>query len=415
MAKFKSVREREQAFDDLLEGKRYCNVIAGVVAVGAGAMAYSAYEQGQSAEAAAAAQAQGMSASAASSTEIARIQQESAREYLNFQKQQYAEMKPLAEAVSNKQMQIMDQQMGISASNEARASEYADYERKTFRPLEQSLVKDANEFDTEAKREELARRGMADVATAYETQRKQALDTLARYGVNPNSNRFAAINAQLAQGQAADSAGVATNARTNAEQLGYARKIDAASLGRNLASNASTAYGIATSAGNSANASGANAMDSAAAPGVAMGGAYGSFSTQMGNAGSSYTNAGNLYGRGYGIESERAANANSALSGLVSMGIRGGLGYAAGGGLGGAATALTGVRFADGGKVHVGKGAVSGPGGPVDDKIPAMLSDGEYVIPADTVKAIGKDKLDKLVAKTHTPAKVQRRRALKGA
>lgn len=412
MSKFKSFSERERAFDERLENGKYCSVIAAVV-VG-GAVAYSAYEGGQAAESAAATQAAGMSNAAASSTEVARIQQESAREYLNFQKQQYAEMKPLAEAVSNKQMQIMDQQMGISASNEARASEYANYERSTFRPLEQSLVKDANEFDTDAKREELARRGMADVATAYEAQRKQALDTLARYGVNPNSNRFAAINAQLAQGQAADSAGVATNARTNAEQLGYARKIDAASLGRNLASNASTAYGIATSAGNSANASGSNAMDSAAAPGAAMGAAYGSYSTQLGNAGSSYTNAGNLYARGYGIASERASQADSALSGIIGMGIKGGLGYAMGG-AGGAASALTGIKFADGGKVHTGKGAVSGPGGPVDDKIPAMLSDGEYVIPADTVKAIGKDKLDKLVAKTHTPAKVQRRRALKGA
>jgi hypothetical protein len=412
MSKFKSFSERERAYDEQFEDRKYCSVIAAVV-VG-GAVAYSAYEGGQAAEGAAATQAQGMSNAAASSAEVARIQQESAREYLNFQKQQYADMKPLAEAVSNKQMQTMDQQMRIADSNEARASEYANYERSTFRPLEQGLVKDANEFDTDAKREELARRGMADVATAYEAQRKQAMDTLARYGINPNSNRFAAINAQLSQGQAADSAGVATNARTNAEQLGYARKIDAASLGRNLASNASTAYGIATSAGNSANASGATAMDSASAPGTAMGGAYGSYSTQMGNAGASYTNAGNIYARGYGIAANQASEANSALSGIVGMGIKGAMGYATGG-MSGAASAMTGIRFADGGKVHVGKGGVSGPGGPVDDKIPAMLSNGEYVLPTDTVKAIGKAKLDKLVAKTHTPAKVQRQRALKGA
>ncbi len=58
---------------------------------------------------------------------------------------------------------------------------------------------------------------------------------------------------------------------------------------------------------------------------------------------------------------------------------------------------------------------MGGPGGPVDDKIPAMLSNGEYVIPADTVKKIGKANLDKLVQQTHTPAAVQRRRkALKG-
>lgn len=48
-------------------------------------------------------------------------------------------------------------------------------------------------------------------------------------------------------------------------------------------------------------------------------------------------------------------------------------------------------------------GPVRGPGGPTDDKVPAMLSDGEYVLPADTVKAIGVDKLDAIKATTHEP------------
>lgn len=48
-------------------------------------------------------------------------------------------------------------------------------------------------------------------------------------------------------------------------------------------------------------------------------------------------------------------------------------------------------------------GPVRGPGGPTDDKVPAMLSDGEYVLPADTVKAVGVDKLNALRDATHTP------------
>jgi hypothetical protein len=67
-----------------------------------------------------------------------------------------------------------------------------------------------------------------------------------------------------------------------------------------------------------------------------------------------------------------------------------------------------GLRRANGGKVHKGKGKVNGPGGPVDDKIPAMLSNGEYVLPADTVQRIGVKKLDEIVKKTHVPAAVQR-------
>lgn len=71
-----------------------------------------------------------------------------------------------------------------------------------------------------------------------------------------------------------------------------------------------------------------------------------------------------------------------------------------------------GVRKADGGKIHKGKGPVKGPGGPVDDKIPAMLSDGEYVLPADTVQKVGVGSLNRLVKDTHTPAATQRRRGL---
>lgn len=47
-------------------------------------------------------------------------------------------------------------------------------------------------------------------------------------------------------------------------------------------------------------------------------------------------------------------------------------------------------------------GDVKGPGGPTEDKVgPVALSDGEYVLPADTVRAVGVDNLDRLRAATH--------------
>lgn len=67
-----------------------------------------------------------------------------------------------------------------------------------------------------------------------------------------------------------------------------------------------------------------------------------------------------------------------------------------------------GVKKADGG-IHKGPGKVKGKGGPVDDKVNARLSNGEYVLPADTVKKLGVKNLDRLVKETHTPAAKQRR------
>lgn len=58
-------------------------------------------------------------------------------------------------------------------------------------------------------------------------------------------------------------------------------------------------------------------------------------------------------------------------------------------------------RYANGGTVTPGSharrgGEVDGPGGPKDDLIPAMLSDGEFVLPIGTVKKYGLAKLEKM-------------------
>lgn len=71
----------------------------------------------------------------------------------------------------------------------------------------------------------------------------------------------------------------------------------------------------------------------------------------------------------------------------------------------GAGLALYGIGnaagwWADGGEVEPGSvgdtGPISGPGGPKDDLIPAMLSDGEFVMPVGAVQLFGLDKLEKM-------------------
>lgn len=345
----------------------------------------------------------GMLASAEAARDIAQIQKQTADETLAFYKTQYSEMKPLFEEITRTDM-------NIQKANAARASEYSDYERETFRPLEKQIVKEAEDYSTEGKREALATTAAADVNTAFTNTRAQEGRALSRMGVNPNSGRFAALNNQLSLGQAATSAGAMNKTRTDAEQLGFARRMDAAGLGRNLAGNASTAYGVSLSAGE-------GARNNAMAAGNQMGQGYNATQQGYGAAANSYGTAGNIYGQEFqgrmqGYQANQAAQ-GAMWSGIGSaVGIAGGIGLkkflAADGG-----QARKALKLADG--THVGAGPVSGPGGPVDDKVPAMLSDGEYVLPADTTAKIGKAKLDKLVAETHTPAAVQRKRkALKG-
>ena len=54
------------------------------------------------------------------------------------------------------------------------------------------------------------------------------------------------------------------------------------------------------------------------------------------------------------------------------------------------------LPFADGGITRTSGGQVDGPGGPKDDLVPAMLSDGEFIMPVGTVKKFGVDRLEKM-------------------
>ena len=67
----------------------------------------------------------------------------------------------------------------------------------------------------------------------------------------------------------------------------------------------------------------------------------------------------------------------------------------------------------DGGRVEP-RGFVSGKGTGTSDSIKARLSNGEYVLPADTVKAVGVEALDSLRAATHSPVKHEQAKAARG-
>lgn len=129
-----------------------------------------------------------------------------------------------------------------------------------------------------------------------------------------------------------------------------------------------------------------------------------------------YTTAANQVNAALGgLEASGAAAAGAEAAGIAAAGTEAaGLGAAASGlGMGatlGAAMPYVGAAmmlgsalglFADGGEVTPGSngaqgGKVDGPGGPKDDMVPALLSDGEFVLPVGTVKKYGLAKLEKM-------------------
>jgi hypothetical protein len=167
------------------------------------------------------------------------------QQQIDFSQRMYDENAPMLRDIAEKQGLAMDQQL-------SQGKDYYDYQVNTFRPLEQGLVADAQSFDTDAMRNSLATKAAADSGIAFNRTRQSNERAMASMGVNPNSGRFQGLGSQSALMQSANRAGAMTGARERAQQLGYAKKLDAAGLGRGLAGASTAAYGSAVNAGNSA-------------------------------------------------------------------------------------------------------------------------------------------------------------------
>lgn len=147
---------------------------------------------------------------------------------------------------------VVAAQLGIMRQTADQGADYYSYMKDTFRPVEEGLVKDANEFSTEGAREGFARQAAADVAMQQGNARGQAERAMAASGVNPNSGRFAGMNRALTVQNAGARAGATTTARVQADNLGFAKRMDVSGMGRGLPGASTGAYSVATGAGTSA-------------------------------------------------------------------------------------------------------------------------------------------------------------------
>jgi len=319
------------------------------------------------------------------SMEVARMQQQTAREQLDWAREQDTRNQGILQEVLDVQLPAMREQFNQAQSDRAR------YE-SIFRPMEDAFAAEAQAYDTPERREQQRAKGIADVNTQFDAARRNSLQRLESYGVDPSQTRNAALDIGTRTAQAAAQVGAATQADNRVEDVGRALRSDAINMGRGALSNAAGFYGQAVGAGSAGQQGAYGATNTGA-------GALQSSLGFSGQALQGYGQNASILGQGYGMQMD-AYNAKNAQTAGLLQGI---------GGIAGAAMAM-----ADGGQAHpMGmaidpKADVNGPGGPVDDEIPAMLSNGEYVIPSDVVRAKGEEFFDKLLEKYHTPAEQQR-------
>lgn len=234
-----------------------------------------------------------------------------------FAEKQYAEMQPLAKQVSESQLAAQEQQM-------AQAKDYYDYNVNTFRPVEKGLVADAMNFDTAGYKEQLGSQAAADVARAFGNAQAVSGRDLSRRGIGPGSGAALAMGNQNALALASMGAGAQTGARMQADQLGWARKMDVTGLGRGLTGASTAAYQGATGAGSSG-------LSSAMAPGNQFSDAYGrGVSTSLAGGQMGIQGAGNILNSQTSVYNTDQSKADPFAS-IVGMGVGAYMGSPAGG------------------------------------------------------------------------------------
>lgn len=124
-------------------------------------------------------------------------------------------------------LQAQQMQFGLETAKTAYDNAQADRaysleRRGKLSDQQDQLIQDANDFNSEAKRAELAAAAGADVNAAFSNTEAQQSRNLTRMGVNPGSGKFAVASNQVGLAKAAALAGATNNARTAARAEGRA-------------------------------------------------------------------------------------------------------------------------------------------------------------------------------------------------
>lgn len=232
------------------------------------------------------------------------------KEQLDWAKEIYAETAPDRAEAKRRANQISDLQMAQMQRANDLSDKLMDRYDAMYLPVEKSLVADAMGHDSQARKDAAAGEAVADVTQAYSNVRDQGSRALQRMGVNPNDGRYAAMQSQTDASQALAQAQAANQARKQIETQGWARRMDAAGLGRGVVSNQATQAGMAAQLGAGALNAGNSALAAGQSGAGIMQGGYQGAISGMGQ-------AGNIYGN---IAQQEAA-ASGQTMGVVGAGI----------------------------------------------------------------------------------------------
>lgn len=326
------------------------------------------------------------------SVEAAEIAAQTGREQLQWAREQDTMNRDTLQQVLDVQLPAMRDQAQYAREDRARWED-------VFRPMEDEFVAEAKAYDTPERREQYRAKATADVTQAFDASRQNALQRLEGYGIDPSESRSQALDIGVRTAQAAQTAGAATRSDLGVEERGRQMRGQAIQLGRGLPQQVGAGFAGAVGAGQAA-IGGANQTTATSSNAANASSVWGNQAIQ------GYGQGANILNMGYGNEmSQYNAGVNQTAGMLQGIGNMAGMAMAIkdGGYISGdmainpnGGTDIEGT-FSEVGDVDTGRGDGSGR----DDNVPALLSDGEYVIPADVVRAKGEEFFDKLLETYH--------------
>ena len=246
------------------------------------------------------------------------------QEYQNFSSNIWPTLQAQSQAQSDASVALQKQQLTTSQSNQALADAYQKRMTDVFYPMQDKIVQEANDYNTAGNFESQAGLAVGDVNAAADVTNKNTAMQMRSYGINPTSGAYQGQQNANGVMHSASAAAAATKARTAAEQLGWAKQMDAISLGQGLPGNQATSTQIATNQGNSSQAAGNNSMAATNTLGSSYAQGYGGAMQGWNNVGqlgvSSYNGQISAYNSANQANAASSAGTGSAIGGIAMAG-----------------------------------------------------------------------------------------------
>lgn len=336
-----------------------------------------------------------------------REQVRQADELLDFNMEQYDDNKIRQSSIDAVTNRVVENNLALSQEAGDRSRDSYDFYKTNGRPVVQKALEEAQNFDSQSNIDKARGRATADVQQGFENADAQSQTALSRMGINPSSGRFLALQQSMQAQKAAALAGAATGAEDQTRNQAINMRQQASNLAQGFPAQTTADGGLSGGTANSAAANARAGLDSNIAIGQQFMNGAAAGAGIYGSAASGYNSAVN--GANYQLSNiqRQASNDMAGWGSLAGMGMQRAMSPSGGGSnYGNISTYSPGYENAQ----MANGGPVNGPGTGTSDSVPAKnvdtgqpirLSNGEYVISADTVRAKGTKFFDDLQAKHH--------------